>query len=261
MSIHPTAIVHPGAELADDVEVQPYTIIGEHVRIGSGSVIGPHCVITGRTIIGERNRIFSGAQIGVSSQDLKHKAGLIGRTLIGNDNTVREHATISASTMSSEADEDRVTRIRDGCLIMAYGHVAHDCTVGNGVIIANSSALSGHVEVEDKAFIGGLSGVHQFCRVGTMAMIGALTAVSKDAPPYMLVDGNPARCCGPNTVGLRRNGVEAAARTRIKVMYRVMWRSGLNTSQALEEIESVVEECEERTHFIEFVRRSSSGVT
>lgn len=261
MKIHPTAILHPQAELADDVEVQAFTIIGPHVRIGAGTVVGPHCVIEGRTVIGEHNRFFSGAQIGVLSQDLKHKPGLVGRTEIGDGNIFREHATISASTMTSEDDNHRVTSIGDGCLLMAYSHVAHDCHVGNSVWMANCASLAGHVDVEDRAILGGLSGIHQECVVGSMAFVGGLTRVTQDVPPYMIVEGNPARCCGPNSVGLRRNGIDAAARARVKAMYKIMFRSDLNTAQALHEIEATIEDSEERTRFVEFVRKSIRGIT
>lgn len=261
MSIHPTAIVDPGAELADDVEIHPFTIIGPHVRIGAGTVVGPHCVIEGRTVIGEGNRIFSGAQIGILSQDLKHKHGLIGRTEIGDNNVLREHVTVSASTMTSYDDDHRVTAIGSSCLLMAYCHVAHDCHIGNGVIMANCASLAGHVDVEDMAILGGLSGIHQECVVGAMAFVGGLTRVTKDAPPYMIVEGNPARCCGPNTVGLRRHGLDAGARSAIKQIYRIMFRSDYNTSQALQEIEATVPETAERNAFIEFFRKSIRGVT
>jgi UDP-N-acetylglucosamine acyltransferase len=253
--------VDPKAELADNVEVQAFSIIGPDVRIGAGTVVGPHCVLAGRTVIGEGNQFFSGAQIGILSQDLKHKKGLVGRTLIGDRNMFREHVTISACTMSSYDEEHRVTTIGNGCLFMAYSHVGHDCHLGDRVIMANCAALSGHVEVEDSVILGGLSGVHQECVLGTMAFVGAMTRISKDVPPYMIVEGNPAKCHGPNTVGLRRNGLDGEARKRIKDMYRIVFRSDLNTTQALHEIEATVEDSHERNHFVDFVRKSLRGVT
>ncbi|HNR35705.1 MAG TPA: acyl-ACP--UDP-N-acetylglucosamine O-acyltransferase [Candidatus Hydrogenedentes bacterium] len=261
MKIHPTAIVDPQAELDESVEVQAFTIIGPHVRIGANTIVGPHCVLDGRTVIGERNHFFSGAQIGILSQDLKHRPDLIGRTTIGNDNLFREHVTVSACTLTSRDEEHRVTSIGNHCMFMAYTHVAHDCHVGDGVIMANCASLAGHVEVEDKAILGGLSGVHQECVVGRMAFVGGLSRVARDVPPYMIVDGNPARCCGPNSVGLKRNGLDAAQRARIKAMYKIMFRSNLNTTQAIHEIEASVEDSEERTCFLEFVRRSLRGIT
>ncbi len=261
MSIHSTAIVHPDAQLDDSVEVQAFAIIGQHVKMGAGTVVGPHCVIDGRTTIGEGNSFFSGAQIGVLSQDLKHKVGLIGRTEIGNHNIFREHVTVSACTLTSCDEEHRVTSIGDHCMFMAYSHVAHDCHVGNGVIMANCASLAGHVEVEDRAILGGLSGVHQECVVGKMAFVGGLSRVARDAPPFMIVDGNPAHCCGPNTVGLKRNGLDTAQRAQIKLMYKIMFRSNLNTTQALHEIEASVDESDEKNCFLEFIRRSIRGVT
>ena len=261
MKIHPTAIVDPGAELPDEGEIQAYSIIGPDVVIGSGTVVGPHCVIVGETIIGENNHIYSGAQIGILSQDLKHRPGLTGRTVIGNSNMIREHVTVSASTMTGADDHHRVTSIGDDCMFMANSHVAHDCHVGNRVIMANCVSLSGHVDVEDKAILGGLSGVHQECVIGTMAFVGGMTRVVKDVPPYMIVEGNPARCHGPNTVGLRRNGFDAEQRQLIKALYRIMYRSGLNTTQALHEIEATTADVPEREVFLHFFRRSLRGVT
>lgn len=261
MKIHPTAIVHPDAQLADDVEVQPYTIIGGHVFIGAGTVVGPHCVIEGRTVIGKNNRIFSGAQIGVLSQDLKHREGLIGRTSIGDGNTIRETVTISASTMLSEEDDHRVTTIGDHCLLMTCSHVAHDCHLGNEVVMANCVLLAGHVDVEDQVIIGGSTCIHQECVLGKMAFLGGMTRITKDAPPYMVLEGNPVRCFGPNSVGLRRNGLDEAARARVKQIYRIVYRSELNTTQALEEIERSVEQSEERDTFVQFTRKSVRGIT
>lgn len=261
MRIHPTAIIDSRAELAVDVEVQAYSIIGPHVRIGQGTIVGPHCVIEGRTVIGERNQFFSGAQIGVVSQDLKHQKGLIGRLTMGDGNIVREHASISASTHSSEADEERVTSIGNNCLIMTCAHVGHDSHLGNHVILANYVAMAGHVTVDDRAIVGGLVAIHQFCRIGELAMVGGTTRLWNDAPPYMITDGNPARCGGPNKVGLQRNGFDEAARRRIKMMYKIMWRSHLNTSQALDRIEAEVEDSPEKRNFIEFVKTSARGIT
>ena len=261
MTIHPTAIVDPKAEVAQDAEIKPFTIIGPHVVIGSGTIVGPHCVITGRTVIGKNNHFYSGCQIGVLSQDLKHKEGLIGRTLIGDNNVLREHVTVSASTMTSYDDEHRTTSLGNSCLLMAYAHVAHDCHVGDFVVMANCASLSGHVDVEERAILGGLSGVHQECVIGMLAFVGGMTRVTKDVPPYMIVEGNPGRCHGPNSVGLRRAGLDTEARQRIKQMYKIVFRSDLNTTQALHEIEATIEESNERNHFVDFVRKSLRGIT
>ncbi len=261
MKIHPSAIVDSKAELDEGVEVQAFSIVGPHVRIGSGTVVGPHCVIDGRTILGKNNLIFAGAQVGSRCQDLKHKPEFVGRCEIGDGNMIREYVTISASTMSSYEDEHRVTTMGNGCLLMANAHVAHDCSLGNNVIMANSVALAGHVRVEDRANIGGLSAVHQFCVVGTMSMVGGMTRIWHDVLPYMLVDGNPARCCGPNTVGLKRHGLTDEGRARIKAMYKIFYRSNMNTTQATHEIEAQVEDSDERTYILDFIGKSIRGIT
>lgn len=261
MSIHPTAIVDRNAELADDVEVGPFSIIGPSVTLGSGNIIGPHVVIDGRTVIGEGNQFFSGAQIGVLSQDLKHKKGLVGKTVIGNHNLFREHVIVSASTMESYDEEHRVTSVGNHCMFMGCSHIAHDCHVGSYVLMANSAVIAGHVDVEDYAILGGLSAVHQECVVGRHALLGGLCAASKDVPPYTIVKGNPARCRGVNLVGLRRRGFSSEKRAVVKEMFRIMFHSDLNTTQALHHIETTVEDCDERNHFLEFVRKSIRGIT
>lgn len=265
MQIHPSAIVHPGAELADDVEVQAFSIIEPGTRIGPGSVIGPHCIIGSGTVMGKNNRCYSGAQVGVAPQDLKHLRGVAGRTVIGDGNIFREFVTISSSTVyeeeSAEARAAKVTVIGDRCLFMACAHVAHDCRVGNGVIMANHASLAGHVTVRDLAIFGGLTGVHQFCVVGDMAFIGGMSRINKDVLPYMITEGNPARCHGPNAVGLERNGLSKDAVARIRAMYRILYRSNLNTRQALDRIEAEVDACDERRMLVDFVRASKRGIS
>ena len=261
MSIHPTAIVDSNAELADDVEIGPYSLVGPHVTIASGTAIGPHVVIEGRTAIGRENHFFSGAQIGVLSQDLKHKKGLVGRTVIGDRNIFREHVIVSASTMESYDEEHRVTSIGNDCMFMGCSHVAHDCHVGDYVLMANCAVIAGHVDVEDYAILGGLSAIHQECVVGRHSLIGGMCAASKDVPPYTIVKGNPARCRGVNSIGLRRRGFSEEKRAIVKEMFRIMFRSDLNTTQALHHIETTLDECDERNYFLEFVRRSIRGIT
>ena len=261
MSIHPTAIVDPKAEIADDAEIGPYSIIGPAVRIGARSIVGPHCVIDGRTEIGEGNRIFSGAQIGIVSQDMKHDWNELGKCVLGDNNLIREHVTISASTYSGPDDAERATVVGDNCLFMAYTHVGHDSHVGNHVWMSNCTALAGHIVVQDHAILSGLVGVHQECTVGAYCFIGGLSRINQDAPPFMIIEGNPARVHGPNAVGLRRKGFDEGARARIKLMYKLMYRSSMNTSQALIEIENQVDDSPERSEFVEFYRRSIRGVT
>ncbi len=262
MSIHPTAIVDASAELGAGVEVQAYSIIGAHARIGEGCIIGPHSIIGAGTIMGKGNVTFSGSQIGISPQDLKHVKNTAGRTEIGDNNVFREFVTISSSTVyASDAPGAKVTRIGSGCLFMATTHVGHDCTVGNGVIMANNSALSGHVTVQDRAILGGLTGIHQFCTIGTMAFVGGMTRVNKDVLPYMLVEGHPARCFGPNTIGLQRNGLTADAIQGIRRIYKLLYRSGLNTTQAVERISTDFEASPERETLLSFIAASKRGIT
>lgn len=259
-TIHSTALIDPTVELADDVEVMAFTIIEEQVTIGPGSVIGPHCVIGKGTVMGENNRSYSGAQIGVAPQDLKHLRTAIGKTFIGDNNIFRESVTISSSTVYREDDTEKVTRIGDNCLFMACSHVAHDCSIGNRVVLANSAGLAGHVEVHDGAIMGGLAGVHQFCRIGAMAFIGGMSRINMDALPYMIMEGHPARCYGPNVVGLTRNGFSKEAIARIRRVFKIMYRSGLNTSQALKEIEKNIEDSDEKRVLIDFVKSSRRGI-
>ena len=261
MYIHPNAIVDPKAKLADDVEVHAFSIVGPEVEIGAGTIVGSHCVLTGRTKIGSGNQFFSSAHVGVLCQDLKHKPGLVGRTIIGDNNHFRENVTVSSSTMTSYDEDHRVTSIGNSSMFMANSHVAHDCHVGNSVIMANCVSLSGHVDVEDFAILGGLSGVHQGCVIGRYSFVGGCSRVAKDVPPYMIVDGNPARCCGPNSIGLKRKGFTDEQRLLIKNLYRIMFRAHLNTTQALHEIEATLEDCTERGCFVDFVRKSIRGIT
>ncbi|HPO11874.1 MAG TPA: acyl-ACP--UDP-N-acetylglucosamine O-acyltransferase [Candidatus Hydrogenedentes bacterium] len=260
MSIHSTAIIDPSAELAEDVEVQAFSIIEAKVTIGAGSVIGPHCVIGAGAQLGKNNRTFSGAQLGVVPQDLKHKKGAIGKTHIGDNNVFREFVTISSSTDYGDGDDHKVTLIGSGCLFMACSHVGHDCTVGSGVIMANSAALAGHVTVHDRAILGGLTGVHQFCTVGKMAFLGAMSRVAQDALPYMILAGQPTLCHGPNVVGLERAGFSKETISHIRKMYKLLYRSNMNTSQAVKLIEDQVPECEERQVILDFVRNSKRGL-
>ncbi|MBI1321137.1 MAG: acyl-ACP--UDP-N-acetylglucosamine O-acyltransferase [Candidatus Hydrogenedens sp.] len=261
MSIHPTAIIDPSAELGAGVEVGPYAIIEASVRIGDNCRIGPHGVIGAGTVMGKNNTTFSGTQIGVLPQDLKHVPGAYGKTIIGDHNTFREFVTISSSTVYPGEDGTKETRIGSGCLLMANCHIGHDCHVGSGVIMANSAALSGHVTVHDRAILGGLTGVHQFCTIGRMAFIGGMARVNKDALPFMITEGHPVRCFGPNLVGLQRNGLDAEAIGRIRRIYKLLYRSGLNTRQAVAAIEADVPDSPERTTLLDFIAKSARGIT
>ena len=262
MKIHSTAIIHKGAELAPDVEVQPYTIIEDQVVIGPGCVIGPHCVIGAGTRMGANNRTFSGAQIGVPPQDLKHLHDSVGRTVIGDDNVFREMVTVSSGTVYNvEEAGKKATTIGCNCLFMACTHVAHDCHLGDRVIMANGTALAGHVTVQTGAILGGLVGIHQFCVIGTMSFVGGMSRVSMDVLPYMIMEGHPARCFGPNTVGLERNGLSKEAVARIRRMHRIIFRSELNMEQAVAAIAGQVEDSPERQTILDFIRNSERGIS
>lgn len=226
--IHPTAIIHPGAKLGANVSVGPYSIIGENVEIGDNTWVGPHVVISGHTRIGRDNRIFQFCSLGEVPQDKKY-AGEPTRLEIGDRNTVREFCTFNLGT----AQDVGVTRLGDDNWIMAYVHIAHDCVVGNQTILANNATLAGHVQVGDQAIIGGLTGVHQFSRIGAHVMAGFASRISQDVPPFMMVDGNPLAVRGLNLEGLRRRGFSAQRMAGIKQAYRLLYRQGLTLEAAL----------------------------
>ncbi len=235
-SIHATAIVDAGAELAAGVSVGPYAVIGPHVRIGEGTTIGAHCVIEGRTTIGRDNRIFQFASIGGPPQDKKY-AGEPTELVIGDRNTIREFCTFNTGT----AQDVGVTRVGDDNWVMAYVHVAHDVQLGHRTILANNATLAGHVHVGDWAIVGGLTGVHQFVKIGAHAMIGFASAVSQDVPPYMMVDGNPLAVRGFNVEGLRRRGFGPGRIAAVKQMHRLLYRSGKTLEQARTEIAALAD--------------------
>ena len=232
--IHPTALVDAGAELADDVIVGPYAVIGPHVRIDAGSSIGAHVVVEGHTTLGRDNRIFQFASIGAAPQDKKY-AGEPTRLVIGDGNTIREFVTINTGTVQDQG----VTTLGDDNWIMAYVHIAHDCVLGSHTIIANATQLGGHVHLGDWVFLGGLSGVHQFVRVGEHAMTGFQTRLSQDLPPYVTAAGNPAEATGINAEGLRRRGYSPERITQVKRLHRLLYRQGLTLAAAVAEIEAM----------------------
>ena len=229
--IHPTALVDPKAELAADVSVGPYAVIGPDVCIGEGSSIGAHCVIEGRTTIGRNNRIFQFCSLGAAPQDKKY-AGEPTQLVIGDGNTIREFCTFNTGTVQDAG----VTRIGDDNWIMAYVHVAHDCVLGSHIILANAVQLAGHVHLGDWVFLGGLSGVHQFVRVGPHAMTGFQTRLSQDLPPFVTAAGNPAEAQGINQEGLRRRGYTPERIAVVKQMHRTLYRKGLTLAQAKDEL-------------------------
>ena len=229
--IHPTAIVDPQAQLADDVEVGAFTTIGAHVSVGSGTRIGSHCVIEGHTQIGCDNQIFQFASLGAAPQDKKYK-GEPTRLIIGDRNTIREFTTFNTGTVQDKG----YTQIGDDNWIMAYVHVAHDCVIGNQNVIANSVQLAGHVTVGHHTLIGGISGVHQFVRIGDFAMIGFQTRLTQDLPPFTMAEGNPAEARNVHQEGPRRKGFSPERLSVLKQMYKLLYRRGLTLEAARAEI-------------------------
>ena len=254
-SIHSTAVVAPGAQLGADVEIGPYCVIGEHVQLGAGTKIHPHVVIAGHTRIGAGCEIYPFASIGQQTQDLKFRGGAPG-VAIGERTTLREYVTVNAATNDGD-----VTRVGNGCHVMAYAHVAHDCVVGNEVIMANAATLAGHVILEDQVIIGGLCGVHQFVRIGRLAITGGCSKATQDIPPFMTADGNPLSVHGLNTIGMQRHGVTEQAQTALKKAYRILYRENLTAKLALAKIEADVEQLPEVAHLVAFVRASERGIT
>lgn len=254
--VHPTAVVHPRAQLHETVEVGPFCIIGEKVTIGAGSQVGPHAVIDGRTTLGERTRVFPFAAVGGSPQDLKYK-GEDTQLILGHGNTIRESATLNIGT----AGGGGVTRVGDNNLFMAYSHVAHDCTVGSGCIVANGVALAGHVTLEDHVILGGLSAVHQFTRLGKHSFIAGGSMVTMDVPPYCTAQGDRAELSGLNVVGLQRHGFSEEQIGRIKEAYKIVFRSKLGLAEALERLQAELGGQPEIDYFLGFIRQSKRGLT
>jgi UDP-N-acetylglucosamine acyltransferase len=255
--IHSTAIVDPKAQLAANVEVGPYAIIGPDVQIGEGTVVQAHAYLSGHTVIGKACEIFPFACVGMKTQDLKYKAGDITHAEIGDNTVLREFSTVHLGTKPGE-----VTRVGSRCLVMGYCHVAHGCKVGDDVIMSNLATLAGEVTIEEHAIIGGMAGIHQFCRVGAYAMVGGACKVRQDCPPYMLVEstGGDTRVAGPNIVGLQRCGFSAEVRSTLKEAFRLLYREGLNRSQALERIKYEVEDSPEIRRLVQFYADSQRGV-
>lgn len=227
MSIHATAIVDASARIAHDVTIGPYAIVGPDVAIDSGCVLGPHVVIGARTRLGKRNRIFQFASIGEIAQDRKY-GGEATTTTIGDDNTFREYATVHAGTVQDRGD----TTIGNGNLFLAYTHVAHDCVVGSNTTFSNNAQIAGHVHIQDWAVLGAFAGVHQFCRVGAHAMLAAFAVVLQDVPPYVTVQGYPAKPHGTNNEGLRRRGFTPEDILSVRRAYKTLYREGLSLDEA-----------------------------
>jgi len=255
MSIDPRAVIEPGAKLASDVVVGPYAIIGANVEIGPGCRIGPHSVVTGWTRLGANNQIFQFSSIGDAPQDKKY-AGEPTRLEIGDRNVFREYVTVNRGTTHDEG----VTRIGDDNLFMAYTHVAHDCRIGNHVVMANVATLAGHVEIGDHVIMGGLSAVHQFCKIGAHAFIANNTAVTRDVPPYVMAVGQPAEPHSVNATGLSRRGFTPEQVRNVKSAFRTLYRSELPLETALERLRDAAATQPEVAAMVDFIGRSTRSL-
>lgn len=238
--IHQTAVIHPDAQIGENVEIGPFVVVGEKVVIGEGTKIAPHVVLDGDTTIGKDCVFFSGASIGAAPQDLKYK-GEKSYVQIGDRTVVRECVTINRAV-----GEGEITQVGDDVLLMAYSHIGHNCMVGNGSIIANAVPLAGHVVLGNKVVVGGLAGIHQFVHIGDHVMIGGMARITQDVPPYLLVAGNPSVVHGLNLVGLKRHNFSSEARQEIKKIFKLIYRSKLNLTQAIEELKQM-----EQTQYVQ----------
>ena len=253
--IHRTAIVEEGAKLAGDVEIGPYAVIGPHVEIGAGTRVGAHAVITGHTRIGERNRIFHFVSLGEAPQDKKY-AGEPTRLEIGDDNTIREFCTFNTGT----AQDRGVTTVGSHNWIMAYAHIAHDCVVGDHIVLANNATLAGHVEIGDHAILGGLTAVHQFCKVGAHVITGGGTIVYKDIPPFVMAAGQPAVPHGLNNEGLKRRGFSAESLAALKRAYKILYREGNTLAEAQAKLAAEAAAHAEVQALLDFLARAERGI-
>lgn len=253
--IHATAIVSPKAKLDENCYIGPFSTIGDEVSIGGGVRLDSHVVVDGKTSIGEDTHVYPFVSIGLAPQDLKY-AGEPTATEIGKRNHIREFVTIHRGT----AGGGGLTKIGDDNLFMAQAHVAHDCQIGNSVIMANAATLAGHVEIADRANVGAYSGVHQFCRVGLEAFVGGYSVVVKDAPPFAIIQGNHAKCFGLNRVGMKRRGYGRDTIEKLNHAYHLLLSSKLNTTQAVEKIREEIKDCEEVDLLVDFIETSKRGV-
>jgi len=256
MSIHPTAVIDDSAEIAPDVTIGPYCVVGPGVQIGAGTILDSHVSVQRWTTIGEKCRISSLTSLGTDPQDLKYR-GELTRLKIGNRNVIREFSTFNRGTSGGGG----ITTIGDDNLFMAYSHIAHDSHVGSCVIMANAATLAGHVTIEDHATVGAFSAVHQFCRVGPHAFIGGFSVITRDALPYIKTvgDRNQAKIYGINSIGLQRKGIPEESIDELKRVYRILFRSKLNTTQALEEARGQRWTAPEVEALIRFIETSERG--
>jgi UDP-N-acetylglucosamine acyltransferase len=254
VEIHPSAIVDSKADLGAGTIVGPYCIVGSGVVLGEGCWLQHHVTLGGPMRAGRENKFYAYCSIGQQTQDLKY-AGEPTYLEIGDENTFREFCTVNRSTKS-----DGKTRVGNRGNFLAYSHIGHDCTVGDSVVFSNNGTLAGHVEVGDHAVMGGLTAVHQFCRIGRFAITGGCSKIVQDVPPFLIADGNPAEIRGVNLVGLERACYAPESVKAIKEAFRLIYRSKLNTRQAIEAVRNQIEPCEEVTHLIEFIEKSERGI-
>ena len=253
--IHESAVVSPNAEIGADCYIGAYSIVGDRVKLGKGVRLDSHVVVEGETTIGDETRIYPFVSIGLAPQDLKYN-GEPTKTEIGKRNHIREFVTVHRGTKGGGG----LTKIGDDNLLMAQSHVAHDCRIGNEVIMANAATLAGHVEIADRASIGAYSGVHQFCRIGYEAFVGGYSVVVKDAMPYAVIQGNHAKCYGLNRVGMKRRGYSKEVIEKLHHAFHLLLSAKLNTTQAIEKIKDEISNCREVDLLVEFIETSKRGV-
>jgi UDP-N-acetylglucosamine acyltransferase len=255
ITIHPTAVVHPQAQIGKGCQIGAYCVIGEHAVLGPDCRLHSHVVIDGHTALGAGNELFPFVCVGMKTQDLKWKGGVT-RTQIGDGNTFREYVSVHSATNEGDA-----TVIGSENLFLVSAHVAHDCVIGNRVILSGFAGLAGHVIVEDGAILSGYTAVHQFCRIGRLAITGGCSKVVQDVPPFMMADGNPAETRTVNKIGLERNGVSEEAQAALRQAFKLLFRSGLTMSNAVARIEAEVPPLPEVAHLTRFIRASERGIS
>ena len=254
MEIHKTSIIHPSAQIDQDVKIGQFCIIDENVKIGKGCHVYPYVHIMENSIIGKNNTIHQGAIIGGLPQDLKFK-GESTKVVIGDNNIIREHVTINRGTKANGK-----TIVGNNCLLMAYVHIAHDCIVDDKIILANGVQLAGHVKIGYHVTIGGITGIHQFCKVGEHSFVGACRVILHDVPPFILATGEPLQYSGINTVGLRRRKFNLNTRNKIKNAYKILYSSNCNVSQAVKEIKATIDNSKEIKSILDFIKKSDRGI-
>ena len=252
--IHPTAVIEEGARIGEGCRIGPYCVIGPNVILGIGCELHSHVVIDGHTEIGSENTFYPFASIGLRTRDLKWDGGTTW-TRVGSNNTFREYVTVHSATADGDA-----TVIGSHNNLLAYTHVAHDCQLGDHIIMSNVGTLAGHVIVEDRAIVGGLAAVHQFCRIGTMSIIGGCSKVVQDVPPYMMVDGNPAATRTLNKEGLKRNGVNEDTQKSMRQAYRILFRSEQTFTNAVKQVRADLATSPELEHLLAFIESSERGI-